>query len=106
MGASPVAFPKSISKRGRPLQRARGTGPQVSLGGGRARERSCCARRSRAGVGLGASEQRSARSARAADGPPGVFDGPEASLYGSGVDTLALALATVGGVGRAPVAPG
>src|SRR5439155_1182668 len=100
MGASPVAFPKSISKRGRPLQRARGTGPQVSLREVE-RESAHVGRR-----GLGASEQRSARSARAADGPPGVFDGPEASLDGSGVDTLALALATVGGVGRAPVAPG
>ena len=45
--------------------------------------------------GLGASEQRSARRARAAHGPPGVLiDGPGASLYGSDVDTLAMALAT------------
>src|SRR5207237_5723919 len=37
--------------------------------------------------GLGASEQRSARSARAADGPPGLFDGLAASLYGWAVDS-------------------
>src|SRR5205823_6618300 len=48
--------------------------------------------------GLGASEERSARRARAAHGPPGVLiDGRGASLYGSDVDTLAMALATVGG---------
>jgi phosphatidylglycerophosphatase A len=46
------------------------------------------------------------RSARAADGPPGLFDGPAASLYGWAMDSLAMALATVGGVGRVPVASG
>jgi len=35
-----------------------------------------------------------------------LIDGPGASLYGSDVDTLAMALATVGGVGRVPVASG
>src|SRR5438034_3175686 len=69
MGASPVAFPKSISKRVRPLQRARGTGPQVSLREVE-RESAHVGRR-----GLGASEQRSARSARAADGPPAELGG-------------------------------
>src|SRR5213078_3690717 len=69
MGASPVAFPKSISKRGRPLQRARGTGPQVSLREVE-RESAHVGRR-----GLGASEQRSARSARAAAGPPAELGG-------------------------------
>src|SRR5439155_22942834 len=67
MGASPVAFPKSISKRGRPLQRARGTGPQVSLRGGRARERSSWPTGS---GGIGAAE----RAERASSGraPRGV----------------------------------
>src|SRR5439155_21464161 len=83
-----------------------GRAPRSVWGGGRARERSSSARRSRAGVGLGASEQRSARSARAADGPPEAFDGLAASLYGWAVDSLAMALATVGGVGRVPVASG
>lgn len=35
-----------------------------------------------------------------------MLDGSGASLYGSCVRTLVLALATVGGVGYAPVAPG
>src|SRR5438552_17236368 len=77
------------------------TGPQKRLGG----RPSARAVEQADGV-WGASEQRSARSARAADGPPGLFDGLAASLYGWAVDSLAMALATVGGVGRVPVASG
>jgi len=47
-----------------------------------------------------------AEHARALDGPPEAFDGLAASLYGWAVDSLAMALATVGGVGRVPVASG
>src|SRR5204862_1686988 len=118
-----------------------GRAPRSVDEGGRARERSSCARRSRAGVGLGASEQRSARAAdgppdklggrpsaraltpadgawghrkraaraehaRALDGPPEAFDGLAASLYGWAVNSLAMASATVGGVGRVPVPSG
>src|SRR5947199_5079354 len=54
------AAPAAAMTRGRPSARA------LTLGRGG----------SRAGVELGASEQRRARSARAADGPPASLDGP------------------------------
>ncbi len=58
--------------------------------------------------GVWGHRKRAARAehARALDGPPGLFDGLAASLYGWAVDSLAMALATVGGVGRVPVASG
>src|SRR5207247_10796312 len=59
--------------------------------------------------GVWGDRKRAARAehARALDGPPETLvDGAPGSLYGSAVDTLAVALATVGGVGRVPVASG
>src|SRR5207249_11787054 len=83
-------------------------GPPEASGVEAERESARAARGGAARALVWGHRQRAARAehARALDGPPEAFDGLAASLYGWAVDSLAMALATAGGVGRAPVASG
>src|SRR5438309_11927670 len=109
MGVSPVAFPESIAKaRERWTRRAEAQAadrPPDEFGREAERESARGARGGAARALVWGHRKRAARAehARALDGSPGLFDGLAASLYGSAVDSLAMALATVGGVGRVPV---